>query len=128
MAFAQITDRDSLHGIDARLRAQRTKIYRMGIRGHVSRSTLADADEMRDWRIHADFAQGLIRIARLLYAEEAFGVDLDDTVYAPDATTIDSCLSGFPWAPFQRSKAAVRLHTRLDPRGNTPGPSSTTAF
>ena len=92
----------------------------MGIRGSVSRSTLADANEMRDWRIHADFAQVLIAIARRLYAEDDFGLDLEETVYALDSTTIDLCLSVLPWAPFQRSKAAVKLHTLLDLRGNIP--------
>ncbi len=118
MAFAQLTYRESLRDIEACLRAQQSKLYHRGIRGHVSRSTLADANEKRDWRIHADFAEGLIRIARPLYAEDSFGVDLDETVYALDATTIDLCLTLFPWAPFQRSKAAIKLHTLLDLRGN----------
>ncbi len=120
MAFAQITYRESLRDIEACLRAQRAKLYHMGIRGHVSRSTLADANEKRDWRIHADFTQALIAIARPLYAEDSFGVELDHTVYALDATTIDLCLSVFPWAPFQRSKAAIKLHTLLDLRGPIP--------
>ena len=120
MAFAQLTYRESLRDIEACLRAQNSKLYHMGIRGNVSRSTLADANELRDWRIHADFAQALIRIARPLYAEDSFGVDLDETVYALDATTIDLCLTLFPWAPFQRSKAAIKLHTLLDLRGNIP--------
>ncbi len=120
MAFAQLTYRESLRDIEACLRAQHAKLYHMGIRGRVSRSTLADANEKRDWRIHADFAEGLIRIARPLYAEDSFGVDLDETVYALDATTIDLCLTLFPWAPFQRSKAAIKLHTLLDLRGNIP--------
>ena len=120
MAFAQLTYRESLRDIEICLRAQNAKLYHMGIRGHVSRSTLADANEQRDWRIHADFAQGLIAIARRLYVDDAFGVELDDTVYALDATTIDLCLTLFPWAPFQRSKAAVKLHTLLDLRGNIP--------
>ena len=120
MAFAQLTYRESLRDIEVCLRAQGSKLYHMGIRGHVSRSTLADANEQRDWRIHADFAQSLIRIARPLYIDDAFGVDLDDTVYALDATTIDLCLTLFPWAPFQRSKAAIKLHTLLDLRGNIP--------
>ncbi len=120
MAFAQLTYRESLRDIEVCLRAQGSKLYHMGIRGHVSRSTLADANEKRDWRIHADFAQGLIRIARPLYLDDAFGVDLDNTVYALDATTIDLCLTLFPWAPFQRSKAAIKLHTLLDLRGNIP--------
>ena len=120
MAFAQLTYRESLRDIEVCLRAQGSKLYHMGIRGHVSRTTLADANEQRDWRIHADFAQGLIAIARRLYVDDAFGVDLDETVYALDATTIDLCLTLFPWAPFQRSKAAIKLHTLLDLRGNIP--------
>ncbi len=120
MAFAQLTYRDSLRDVETCLRAQKAKLYHMGIRGYVSRATLADANERRDWRIYADFAQALIAIARPLYAEDSFGVDLDDTVYALDATTIDLCLSVFPWAPFQRSKAAIKLHTLLDLRGNIP--------
>ncbi len=120
MAFAQLTYRESLRDIEACLRAQRTKLYHMGIRGTVSRNTLANANEKRDWRIHADFAQALLAIARRLYANDGFGVDLANTVYALDATTIDLCLTLFPWAPFQRSKAAVKLHTLLDLRGNIP--------
>ncbi len=120
MALAQLTYRESLRDIEACLRAQNSKLYHMGIRGNVSRATLADANEKRDWRIHADFAQALIRIARPLYGEDSFGVDLDETVYALDATTIDLCLTLFPWAPFQRSKAAIKLHTLLDLRGNIP--------
>ena len=120
MAFAQLTYRESLRDIEACLRAQNSKLYHMGIRGNVSRSTLADANESRDWRIYADFAQTLIAIARRLYAGDAFGVDLDETVTALDATTIDLCLTLFPWAPFQRSKAAIKLHTLLDLRGNIP--------
>jgi len=120
MAFAQLTYRESLRDIEACLRAQNSKLYHMGIRGNVSRSTLADANELRDWRIHADFAQALIGSARRLYVDDAFGVDLDETVYALDATTIDLCLTLFPWAPFQRSKAAIKLHTLLDLRGNIP--------
>ncbi len=120
MAFAQLTYRESLRDIEACLRAQRAKLYHMGLRGTVSRNTLANANEKRDWRIYADFAQALIDIARPLYIDEDFGVDLDDTVYALDATTIDLCLTLFPWAPFQRSKAAVKLHTLLDLRGNIP--------
>ena len=120
MAFAQLTYRESLRDIEACLRAQRTKLYHMGIRGTVSRNTLAKANEKRDWRIHADFAQALLAIARRLYANDGFGVDLANTVYALDATTIDLCLTLFPWAPFQRSKAAVKLHTLLDLRGNIP--------
>ena len=120
MAFAQLTYRDSLRDVETCLRAQKAKLYHMGIRGHVPRATLADANERRDWRIHADFAQALIVIARPLYAEDSFGVELDNTVYALDSTTIDLCLSVFPWAPFQRSKAAIKLHTLLDLRGNIP--------
>jgi len=120
MAFAQLTFRESLRDIEACLRAQAAKLYHLGIRSRVSRSTLADANEIRDWRIYADFAQSLIGIARPLYAEEPFGVDLRETVYALDTTTIDLCLSLFPWAPFRSTKAAVRLHTLLDLRGNIP--------
>src|SRR5262245_56979006 len=101
MAFAQLTYRDSLRDIEACLRAQQSKLYHMGIKSRVSRSTLADANESRDWRIYADFAQSLIAIARRLYAAEPFGVDLKDTVYALDASTIDLCLSVFAWAPFR---------------------------
>ena len=120
MAFAQLTYRESLRDIEACLRAQAGKLYHMGIKSRVSRSTLADANEARDWRIHAEFAQSLIAIARRLYAEEPFGVDLKETVYALDASTIDLCLSVFPWAPFRSTKAAVKLHTLLDLRGNIP--------
>jgi hypothetical protein len=120
MAFAQLTYRDSLRDIEACLRAQQSKLYRMGIKSRVSRSTLADANENRDWRIYADFAQSLIAIARRLYAAEPFGVDLKDTVYALDASTIDLCLSVFAWAPFRSTKAAIKLHTLLDLRGNIP--------
>jgi hypothetical protein len=120
MAFAQLTYRESLRDIEACLRAQTGKLYHMGITSRVSRSTLADANEGRDWRIYADFAQSLIGIARRLYAEEPFGVDLKETVYALDASTIDLCLSVFPWAPFRSTKAAVKLHTLLDLRGNIP--------
>ena len=120
MAFAQLTYRESLRDIEACLRAQANKLYHMGIHSSVSRSTLADANEGRDWRIYADFAQALIGIARQLYAEEPFGVDLKDVVYALDASTIDLCLSVFPWAPFRSTKAAVKLHTLLDLRGNIP--------
>lgn len=120
MAFAQLTYRESLRDIEACLRAQAGKLYHMGIKARVSRSTLADANEVRDWRIYADFAQSLIAIARRLYAEEPFGVDLTQTVYALDASTIDLCLSVFPWAPFRSTKAAVKLHTLLDLRGNIP--------
>jgi len=120
MAFAQLTYRESLRDIEACLRAQRHKLYHMGIRAQVSRSTLADANETRDWRIHADFAQALIVIARRLYAGDGFGVELDETVYALDSTTIDLCLSVFPWAKFQQTKAAIKLHTLLDLRGPIP--------
>jgi hypothetical protein len=120
MAFAQLTYRESLRDIEACLRAQPGKLYHMGIKSRVSRSTLADANENRDWRIYADFAQSLIAMARRLYAEEPFGVDLKDTVYALDASTIDLCLSVFPWAPFRSTKAAIKLHTLLDLRGNLP--------
>jgi len=120
MAFAQLTFRESLRDIEACLRAQHTKLYHLGIRSRVARNTLANANAMRDWRIYADFAQSLIGIARPLYVDEPFGVDLKDTVYALDATTIDLCLSVFPWAPFQSTKAAVKLHTLLDLRGNIP--------
>ena len=120
MAFAQLTYRESLRDIEACLRAQSAKLYHLGFRSIVARNTLANANAARDWRIHCDFAQSLIGIARRLYADEAFGVDLKDTVYALDATTIDLCLSVFPWAPFRSTKAAVKLHTLLDLRGNIP--------
>jgi Domain of unknown function (DUF4372)/Transposase DDE domain len=120
MAFAQLTCRESLRDIEACLRAQPTKLYHLGIRSQVSRNTLANANATRDWRIYADFAQSLIGIARRLYANEAFGTDLQNTVYALDSTTIDLCLSVFPWAPFREAKAAVKLHTLLDLRGNIP--------
>lgn len=120
MAFAQLTFRESLRDIEACLRAQRTKLYHMGLRSVVARNTLANANAVRDWRIYADFAQSLINIARPLYADEPFGVDLTDTVYALDTTTIDLCLSVFPWAPFRAAKAAVRVHTLLDLHGNIP--------
>ena len=120
MAFAQLTYRDSLRDIECCLRAMKDKLYHMGIRGKISRSTLADANEKRDWRIYRDFAQVLIRHARKLYADEDFGVQLDETVYALDATIIDLCLSVFPWAKFRKSKGAVKLHTLLDLRGSIP--------
>ena len=120
MAFAQLTFRESLRDIEACLRAHRSKLYHLGIRSAVARSTLATANAVRDWRIYADFAQSLIGIARPLHVDEPFGVDLKDTVYALDATTIDLCLSVFPWAHFQATKAAIRLHTLLDLRGNIP--------
>lgn len=120
MAFAQLTYRESLRDIEACLSAQIFKLYHMGIREPISRSTLADANETRDWRIYADFAQRLIVQARKLYAHESFGVDLSTTVYALDSTTIDLCLSMFPWASFRQSKAAVKVHTLLDLRGAIP--------
>jgi len=120
MAFAQLTYRDSLRDIECCLRAMKDKLYHMGIRGKISRSTLADANEKRDWRIYRDFAQILIRHARKLYADEDFGLQLDETVYALDATIIDLCLSVFPWAKFRKSKGAVKLHTLLDLRGAIP--------
>lgn len=120
MAFAQLTYRESLRDIEACLKAQSNKLYHMGIRSKVARSTLADANEKRDWRIYADFAQSLIQTARRLYAGEDLGLDLDNTIYALDATTIDLCLSVFPWAHFRRTKAAIKLHTLLDLRGNIP--------
>jgi len=120
MAFAQFTYRESLRDIEACLRAVQPKLYHMGIRSQVSRSTLADANEKRDWRIYADFAQMLIDIARPLYASEDFGLELDDTVYALDASTIDLCLSLFPWARFRETKGAIKLHTLINLRGNIP--------
>jgi Domain of unknown function (DUF4372)/Transposase DDE domain len=120
MAFAQLTYRESLRDIEACLSAQAGKLYHMGLRESVRRSTLADANESRDWRIYYDFAQRLIVKARTLYANEDFGVELANTVYALDATTIDLCLSMFPWAPFRSTKAAVKLHTLLDLRGSIP--------
>jgi len=120
MAFAQLTYRESLRDIEACLRAQCSKLYHLGIRSTVARNTLANANAVRDWRIYADFAQSLINIARPLYVNEPFGVELKNTVYALDTTTIDLCLSVFGWAPFQPTKAAVKLHTLLDLRGNIP--------
>jgi Domain of unknown function (DUF4372)/Transposase DDE domain len=120
MAFAQLTYRESLRDIEACLRAQETKLYHLGIRGQVSRNTLAHANTVRDWRIYADFAQVLITRARGLYADENFGIELAQTVYALDATTIDLCLALFPWAKFRKHKGAVKLHTLLDLRGNIP--------
>jgi hypothetical protein len=120
MAFAQITYRESLRDIEACLSAQVAKLYHMGFRHPVSRSTLADANESRDWRIYAEFAHRLIAQARRLYADDSFGVELSNTVYALDATTIDLCLSVFPWAPFRSTKAAIKLHTLLDLRGAIP--------
>lgn len=120
MAFAQLTFRESLRDIEVCLRAQSSKLYHLGIRSAVARNTLAHANAVRDWRIYADFAQSLIGIARPLYAQESFGVDLQETVYALDTTTIDLCLSVFPWAVFRTAKAAIKLHTLLDLRGNIP--------
>ena len=121
MAFAQLTYRESLRDIEACLRAHRSKLYHMGIRASsVARNTLSKANERRDWRIYADFAQSLIRIARPLYAEDDLGLELDNTVYALDASTIDLCLSVFPWALFRATKSAVKLHTLLDLRGSIP--------
>ena len=120
MAFAQLTYRESLRDIEACLRAQQNKLYHMGIRGGISRNTLSNANKVRDWRIYADFAQSLIQIARKLYVDEDIGAELDNTVYALDATTIDLCLSVFPWAHFRSTKAAVKLHTLLDLRGAIP--------
>src|SRR5271169_4967200 len=120
MAFAQLTYRESLRDIEVCLAAQAGKLYHMGISAAVARSTLADANESRDWRIYFELAQRLITKARALYVDEDFGVELANTVYALDATTIDLCLSMFPWAPFRSTKAAVKLHTLLDLRGNIP--------
>jgi hypothetical protein len=120
MAFAQLTWRDSLRDTVICLAAQTPKLYHMGFRAPVARSTLCDANEERDWRLYATFAQALIAQARKLYAHEPFGADLEGTVYALDTTTIDLCLSLFPWAHFQRTKAAVKVHTQIDLRGNIP--------
>jgi Domain of unknown function (DUF4372)/Transposase DDE domain len=120
MAFAQLTYRESLRDIEACLKAVGGKLYHMGFRGGVARSTLADANETRDWRIHADFALTLIATARSLYAADPMGVDLDQSLYALDSTTIDLCLSVFPWARFRKHKGAVKMHTLLDMHGNIP--------
>lgn len=120
MAFAQLTYRESLRDIEACLRSLGSKLYHMGFRSKVPRSTLADANETHDWRIFADFAQHLIAIARPLYAEDPIGLELDHTLYALDSTTIDLCLSLFPWAKFRHRKAAVKMHTLLDLHGNIP--------
>jgi hypothetical protein len=120
MAFAQLTYRESLRDIEACLRSAQRKLYHMGFRSNVSRNTLAHANQVRDWRIYADFAQILIAQARRLYANDSFGVDLDQTAYALDSTTIDLCLSLFPWAKFRARKGAVKLHTLLDLRGSIP--------
>ncbi len=120
MAFAQLTYRESLRDIEACLRSMRSKLYHMGIRGQISKSTLADANNNRDWHIYADFAQVLIHTARDLYLRDPFAIELANTIYALDATTIDLCLSLFPWAHFRKNKAAIKLHTLLDLRGNIP--------
>jgi IS4 transposase len=120
MAFAQLTYRESLRDIETCLRSVKSKLYHLGFRGTISRSTLADANRSRDWRIYADLAQVLIRHARALYADDSFAAALDRTAYVLDSTTIDLCLTLFPWAPFRRRKAAVKLHTLLDLRGNIP--------
>ena len=120
MAFAQLTSRRSLRDVELCLRAHRSKLYHMGIRGGVARNTLANANKVRDWRIYSDLAQVLIGIARPLYAGEDLGLDLDSTVYALDASTIDLCLSVFPWASFRSTKSGVKLHTLLDLRGHIP--------
>ena len=120
MAFAQITFRESLRDIQACLRSKQNKLYHMGIRGQVSRNTLSNANNQRDWRIYADFAMILIHRARELYINDPFGIDLENTVYALDSTTIDLCLALFPWARFRKNKGAVKLHTLLDLRGNIP--------
>lgn len=120
MAFAQMTYRESLRDIEACLQARPSLLYHMGFRGRVVRSTLAEANQARDWRIDADLAQGLIKRARRLYAGDGFGVALEQTVYAFDSTTIDLCLSLFPWARFRRAKAAVKMHTLMDLRGSLP--------
>jgi hypothetical protein len=120
LAFAQLTGRESLRDIEACLRSQRAKLYHMGFRGRISRNTLAHANETRNWRIFADFARGLIAQARQMYRHEPFSVELDETVYALDSTTIDLCLSLFPWAQFRRHKSAIKVHTLLDLRGSIP--------
>jgi hypothetical protein len=120
MSFAQLTYRESLRDIEACLRSMSGKLYHMGLRGKVARSTLGDANETHDWRIYADFAQVLIRIARPLHARDPIGVDLSQSLYALDSTTIDLCLSLFPWAKFRKHKAAVKMHTLLDLHGNIP--------
>jgi hypothetical protein len=120
LAFAQLTYRESLRDIEACLRSRCPQLYHLGLRGEISRTTLADANEARDWRIYADLAHSLIRQARQLYAHEDLGVELEQTAYALDATTIDLCLSLFPWARFRRTKGAVKMHTLLDLRGSIP--------
>ena len=120
MAYAQLTYRESLRDIETCLRSHRPKLYHAGFRGRIARSTLADANRERDWRIYADFAQVLIGRARVLYATDDFGLALEQTAYALDSTNIELCLTLFPWAPFRRHKAAVKLHTMIDLRGNIP--------
>ena len=120
LAFAQLTYRESLRDIETCLRAQQAKLYHLGIRGNIAKSTLADANESRDWRIYQDFALSQIKLARKLYSQDSFAVELEQTVYALDTTTIDLCLSVFPWAHFRHAKAAVKMHTLLDLRGNIP--------
>ena len=120
LVFAQPTYRENLRDIETCLRAHQAKLYHLGIRGHIAKSTLADANEQREWRIYADMAQSLIQTARHLYAQDSFAVELAQTVYALDTTTIDLCLSVFPWARFRSTKAAVKMHTLLDLRGNIP--------
>ena len=120
LAFAQLTGRESLRDIEVCLRSQQSKLYHLGFRGRISRNTLAHANETRDWRIFADFARVLIAQARALYRDEPFGVELDETIYALDSTTIDLCLAMFPWAQFRRHKSAVKVHTLLDLRGSIP--------
>jgi hypothetical protein len=120
LAFAQLTGRESLRDVEACLRSQHSKLYHMGFRSRISRNTLAHANETRDWRIFADFARVLIAKARQLYRDEPFGVELDQTIYALDSTTIDLCLAMFPWAQFRRHKSAVKVHTLLDLRGSIP--------
>lgn len=120
LAFAQLTYRESLRDIETCLRAHQAKLYHLGIRGHIAKSTLADANESRDWRIYQDFALSQIKVARKLYSQDSFAVELEQTVYALDTTTIDLCLSVFPWAHFRQAKAAVKMHTLLDLRGNIP--------
>ena len=120
LAFAQLTYRESLRDIETCLRAHQAKLYHLGIRGYIAKSTLADANESRNWRIYQDFALSQIKLARKLYSQDNFSVELEQTVYALDTTTIDLCLSVFPWARFRQAKAAVKMHTLLDLRGNIP--------
>ena len=120
LAFAQLTYRESLRDIETCLRAHQAKLYHLGIRGNIAKSTLADANESRDWRIYQDFALSQIQLARKLYSQDSFAVELEQTAYALDTTTIDLCLSVFPWAHFRHAKAAVKMHTLLDLRGNIP--------